>query len=94
MKNEQADTSKAALYDRYAPLVYGQIIVSVPCVPVAEDLLTTVFLRAFENQTFRGTTLLSPLTLMLNDARNKTVHTLKAMRLFNESCAGRTRLEK
>lgn len=93
MNQQQAVTSKAELYDRYAPLVYGQIIRSVPCVPVAEDLLTTVFLRAFESQTLRGTALLSPLTRMLNDARNKTEHTLKAMRLFNESCAGRTRLE-
>jgi hypothetical protein len=82
--------SNAALYDLYAPAVYGNILRIVPQKPIAEKVLEKVFLDAFRNRAALHNSLRAPLTNLLNHSRDKSKSILRALQILNESCHGTT----
>lgn len=84
--------SNGQLYDLYAPPVFGKILKTVPNIEIAEFVLTDTFQRALNNRQAMESSLLSPLTLLLNDARKQSERTVLALKLLHECCDGTTRV--
>jgi hypothetical protein len=82
--------SNEALYDRYAPVVYGQILRIVPQGPIAEKLLEKVFVHACQNRQMLTSSLRAPLTNLLNHSRIKSERTMLALKMFRECCGGKS----
>ncbi|MEO6488991.1 MAG: hypothetical protein ABIO04_03545 [Ferruginibacter sp.] len=78
------------LYDLYAPAVYGKIISIVHKGPIANKILEKVFIAAYANNNNPLSPFQSPLISLLNQAREKSYKTVKALTIFNESCSGRS----
>lgn len=91
-KASSTNLSNGQIYDLYAPPVFGNILKTIPVLEVAEFVLTDTFQRALTNRQAMESSLLSPLTLLLNDARKQSERTLLALRLLHESCGGTTRV--
>ena len=76
------------LYDKYAPAVYGRILQVVKQKDIAEKILEKVFIKAFSNTSVKKTTShLSPFTTLLNESRNKSYSTIKAMKVLGSLCS-------
>ena len=76
------------LYDLYAPPVYGKILGIVDNKPIAGKILEKVFISAYTKQNSNPYVLQSPLMSLLNQAREKSYKTIKALNIFNECCSG------
>lgn len=82
--------SNIALYDMYAPAVYGNILNIVPHEPIAESILQKVFTNAFRNREALHNSLRAPLTNLLNQSRDKSRKVVRALEIFRECCDGAT----
>lgn len=78
------------LYDLYAPPVYGKILGIVHKAPIADKILEKVFITAYTKENPNPNSLQSPLMSLLNQAREKSYKTIKALTILNECFAGAT----
>lgn len=86
-KNLTKDESTvSALYDKYAPALYGRIIQVVKQKEIAEKILLRVFINAVVDKNISQSQHITLFTSLLNHSRKKTYGTLKALRMF-ESCS-------
>lgn len=86
-KNIASDeASVSALYDKYAPALYGKIIRVVKQKEIAEKILMRVFINAVVDKNVSRPNHLTLFTSLLNHSRKKTYGTLKALRMF-EACS-------
>ena len=85
LKSDEASVS--ALYDKYAPALYGRIIKVVKQKEIAEKILLRVFVNAVVDKNMKQSNHLSLFTSLLNHSRKKTYGTMKAMKVL-ESCCG------
>jgi len=90
--SKEATSSEAevlsALYDKYAPAVYGRIMQVIKQKEIAEKILEKVFIKALTKPELSSKTHLTPFTALLNQSRNKTYSTIKAMKVLKSlSCS-------
>ena len=85
-KNTAEDISK--MYDQFAPVMYGKILAIVHKGPIADKVLQQVFVNAFKNKDTFNYTLRSPFMTLLNQSRDKSYKTMKALNIFRECCEG------
>ena len=86
-KNIQTDEATvAALYDKYAPALYGRIIRVVKQKEIAEKILLRVFINAVVDKNIKQSNHLTLFTSLLNHSRKKTYGTLKSLRILEECC--------
>lgn len=86
-KNLSSDEDAvSALYDKYAPALYGKILGVVKQKDVAEKILLRVFMNALVDKNVSQSTHVRLFTNLLNHSRKKTYGTLKALRMF-EACS-------
>ncbi len=85
LKSDEASVS--ALYDKYAPALYGRIIKVVKQKEIAEKILLRVFVNAVVDKNMKQSNHLSLFTSLLNHSRKKAYGTMKAMKVL-ESCCG------
>ena len=78
--------SVSALYDKYAPAVYGRILKVVKQKEIAEKILERVFIAALNDKNQSG--YLTPFTSLFNSSRKKTYGTMKALRMFEALSCG------
>lgn len=78
--------SISALYDKYAPALYGRIIQVVKQKEIAEKILEKVFINALVDKNVKQHEHLTLFTSLLNHSRKKSYSTLKALRIF-EACS-------
>jgi DNA-directed RNA polymerase specialized sigma24 family protein len=78
--------SVSALYDKYAPALYGRIIQVVKQKEIAEKVLERVFINALVDKNVKQPDHLTLFTSLLNHSRKKSYGTLKALRMF-EACS-------
>lgn len=76
----------AALYDTYAPALYGKILGVVKQKDIAEKILVRVFMNALVDKNISQPVHVRLFTSLLNHSRKKTYGTLKALRMF-EACS-------
>ena len=83
------DASVSALYDTYAPALYGRIIQVVKQKEIAEKILERVFINALIDKTVKQPNHITLFTSLLNHSRKKSYSTLKALKMFRAcSCTG------
>jgi len=85
--NESAKTLKdeasvSALYDRFAPALYGRIIKVVKQKDIAEKILERVFINALVDKNVKHSNHITLFTSLLNHSRKKTYGTMKALRML------------
>jgi len=85
LKSDEASVS--ALYDKYAPALYGRIIKVVKQKEIAEKILLRVFVNAVVDKNMKQSNHLSLLTSLLNHSRKKTYGTMKAMKVLESCCS-------
>lgn len=83
--NGDAD-SVSALFDKYAPALYGRILQVVKQKEIADKILERVFINALVDKSVKKPEHLSLFTSLLNHSRKKSYGTLKALRMF-EACS-------
>lgn len=71
-----------ALYDKYAPALYGRILQVVKQKDIAEKILERVFINVFLDKNVKQANHLSLFTSLLNHSRKKSYGTIKAIRLM------------
>ena len=76
------------LYDKYAPAVYGRIMQVVKQKEIAEKILEKVFIKAFTKPENNTQTHLTPFTALLNQSRDKTYSTIKALKVLKSLSCG------
>lgn len=79
---EKEEASVSALYDKYAPALYGRIIKVVKQKDIAEKILERVFLNALVDKNVKQSTHITLFTSLLNHSRKKTYGTLKALKMM------------
>ena len=79
--NEDVE-SVSALYDKYAPALYGRIIQVVKQKEIAEKVLEKVFIDALVDKNIKQPDHLTLFTALLNHSRKKSYATLKALRML------------
>ena len=84
---ESDEASVSALYDKYAPALYGRIIKVVKQKEIAEKILLRVFVNAVVDKNMKQSNHLSLLTSLLNHSRKKTYGTMKAMKVLESCCS-------
>ena len=83
----------SALYDKYAPALYGKIVSIINQKEIAEKILMRVFMDAALGKNAASAVYNSFFTSLLNHTRKKTYGTLKALRMFEAcSCGSKTAL--
>ena len=85
LKSDEASVS--ALYDKYAPALYGRIIKVVKQKEIAEKILLRVFVNAVVDKNMKQSNHLSLFTTLLNHSRKKTYGTIKAMKVLESCCS-------
>ena len=85
LKSDEASVS--ALYDKYAPALYGRIIKVVKQKEIAEKILLRVFVNAVVDKNMKQSNHLSLFTSLLNHSRKKTYGTMKAMKVLESCCS-------
>jgi hypothetical protein len=80
--------SVSALYDKYAPALYGRIIQVVKEKEIAEKVLEKVFINALVDKTVKQPDHITLFTSLLNHSRKKSYSTLKALRMFQACSCG------
>ncbi len=83
----QDSVDYSVFYDKYAAAVYGRILQVVKQKDIAEKILEKVFIKAFSNSSVKSTSHLSPFTTLLNESRNKSNCTIKAMKVLGSLCS-------
>jgi len=78
----QDEAAVSALYDKYAPALYGRIIAVVKQKEIAEKILLRVFVNAIVDKNIKQPAHITQLTSLLNHSRKKTYGTMKALRMF------------
>ena len=81
------DASVSELYDKYAPALYGRIILVVKQKEIAEKILERVFINALVDKNVNPPNHVTLFTSLLNHSRKKTYGTIKALRVL-EACCG------
>lgn len=76
------------LYDSYAAAVYGKILSIIPTTDIADKLLETIFIKSDMPDNIIHKSQTTPLISLLNQAREKSYRTIKALNILKESCAG------
>lgn len=85
-KNTSQDAvAVSALYDKYAPALYGRIIQVVKQKEIAEKILERVFINALVDKNIKQPEHLTFFTSLLNHSRKKSYSTLKALRILQAS---------
>ncbi len=79
---EKEEASVSALYDKYAPALYGRIIKVVKQKDIAEKILERVFLNALVDKNVKQSNHITLFTSLLNHSRKKTYGTLKALKMM------------
>lgn len=77
-----------AVYDLYAPAVYGKILSIVHKGPIADKILEKVFINMYKGNQPTAYHLQAPLIRLLNHAREDSYKIVKALILFRECCSG------
>jgi hypothetical protein len=90
LKSDEASVS--ALYDKYAPALYGRIIKVVKQKEIAEKILVRVFVNAVVDKNIKQSNHLSLLTTLLNHSRKKTYGTMKAMKVLESCCSAQGKI--
>jgi len=85
------EASVAALYDRYAPALYGRILKVVKEKEIAEKILQRVFINAVVDKNVKQSSHLTLFTSLLNHSRKKTYSTLKAIRMIEACCSSQSK---
>ena len=90
IKNEAGSAPESALlshlYDKYAGALYGRILQVVKQKDIAENILEKVFIKAFNEP--RANVNLTPFTHLINQSRDKSYRTVKALKVLNSLCSG------
>lgn len=72
----------SALYDKYAPALYGRIIQVVKQKEIAEKILERVFINALVDKNVSQPEHITLFTSLLNHSRKKSYGTMKALRIL------------
>ena len=75
-------------YDKYAPVLYGNILRVVPQGPIADKILEKVFVAACTNNFITNSANQPQLMSLLNEARKKSKKTMNALNIFRACCSG------
>ena len=81
------ETAISELYDKFAPALYGRIIMVVKQKDIAEKILERVFVNALIDKNVTRHNHVTLFTTLLNHSRKKTYGTMKALRVL-EACCG------
>lgn len=73
------------LYDKYAGAIYGRILQVVKQKEIAEKILEKVFIKAFKEPPANVN--LTPFTNLINQSRDKSYRTVKALKVLNALCS-------
>ena len=76
------------MYDKYAPVLYGNIMRIVPQGPIADKILEKVFVAACTFHTNSPSSGQPQLISLLNEARKKSKKTMNALNIFRACCSG------
>ena len=82
------ESSFSEIYDLYAPAVYGKILGIVHQAPIADRIFEKVFIKGLKDKNLFANISRPPLISLLNQSREKSYQTIKALNIFNECCAG------
>ena len=82
------ETALSALYDKYAPALYGKIINVVKQKEIAEKILIRVFINAAVDKNIDQPKHITLFTSLLNHSTKKSYSTLKALRMFEALSCG------
>jgi len=91
LNNKETTANKVItieMYDLYAPAVYGKILSIVHKGPIAHKILEKIFATAFKGDNIPTHNSNTPLISLLNQSREKSYKTIKALNIFSECCAG------
>lgn len=80
------EASVSELYDKYAPALYGRIIMVVKQKEIAEKILERVFINALIDKNINQSAHVTQFTSLINHSRKKTYSTLKALRVLDACC--------
>lgn len=80
------ETAISELYDKYAPALYGRIIMVVKQKEIAEKILERVFINALVDKNINQPTHVTQFTSLINHSRKKSYATLKALRVLDACC--------
>ncbi len=80
--------SAAALYDKYAPALYGRIMMVVKQKEIAEKILERVFINALVDKNIEQSNHNTFFTSLINHSRKKTYGTLKALKMIDAFSCG------
>ncbi len=84
---QPSPTEFEALYDQYAPALYGRILKVIRQKDIAENILEKVFADAMKNN-FVNQKHITHFITLLNASRNKAYSTLKAIKILEAlSCS-------
>ena len=86
----QDEAAVSALYDKYAPAIYGRIIGIVKQKEIAEKILERVFINALVDKNIKQPNHVTLFTSLLNHSRKKTYGTLKAIRVLEQCCGAQS----
>ncbi|MEP6676935.1 MAG: hypothetical protein ABJA78_17365 [Ferruginibacter sp.] len=89
-QKKMTDQLTPETYDLYAPPVYGKILSIVHKGPIANKILEKVFINTYKNKSSLSYPLQGPLVSLLNQAREESYKTIKALTIFRECCSGAT----
>ena len=80
------ENSVSALYDKFAPALYGRIMLVVKQKEIAEKILERVFINALVDKNVSQPNHVTLFTSLLNHSRKKTYGTIKALRVLEQCC--------
>ena len=88
IKKEAGSSSEtevlSQLYDKYSGAIYGRILQVVKQKDIAEKILEKVFIKAFKEPPTNVN--LTPFTNLINQSRDKSYRTVKALKVLNALC--------
>ena len=87
-KTSVSGLSQSEIYDLYAPAVYGKILGIVHQEPIAGKILKKVFIEGLQDKNLFANISKPPLISLLNQSREKSYKTIKALNILNECCGG------
>lgn len=82
-----ADSSAVSeLYDKYAPALYGRILMVIKQKEIADKVLERVFINAFVDKNIQQSNHISFFTSLINHSRKKSHGTIKALKVLQQCC--------
>ncbi len=86
------EASVSALYDKYAPALYGRIIKVVKQKEIAEKILERIFINALVDKNIKQSNHITLFTSLLNHSRSKTYGTMKAIKVLKACCSSQSNI--